>query len=289
MPVGTPIKREFAACPVVAATILSYLLGAGPVAGQSSLRSLRVDLPGQEQNPIKQSWPGIGCWFWSAAEFEPNGYRRFLDLYEKHTGFGLLTTSIRHPVEVTEPRVHDQIKAAAAYARERGMGIVMDLDVRLARQAFANKHPDELQEIVRLREVALSAAGEVSLVIESLSLGEHYTFATRGYDAIAARVVRVYSYVAGPRGIEPASVRDITQRGRVSQADAQGVRVSLACGADDAGRTACILAAFTLFTPDVFAPHLMEFERGILDQYADVPLAGACKDEWGGPRAFRPA
>ena len=40
------------------------------------------------------------------------------------------------------------------------------------------------------------------------------------------------------------------------------------------------------FTPDVFAPHLMMFQRQILDSYRDVPLAGACKDEWGFPPCF---
>ena len=38
----------------------------------------------------------------------------------------------------------------------------------------------------------------------------------------------------------------------------------------------------------MFAPHLIEFERNILRQYADVPLAGACKDEWGFPGRFGP-
>ena len=115
---------------------------------------------GQENNVIKNSWPEIGCWFWSAEEFGPNGYKRFLDLHEKKSGFKLLTTSVRHPVEVTDPKVHDQIKAAAEYALKRGMNIVMDLDVRLARQAFMDRYPDEMQEIVRLREVTLPGAGE---------------------------------------------------------------------------------------------------------------------------------
>lgn len=182
---------------IAASTLLSPLLVASAAVDQAGIRSLRVELPGQEQNVIKESWPGIGCWFWSAEEFKPDGYKRFLDLQAKHSGFGLLTTSIRHPVEVTDPKVHDQIKAAAAYARERGMGIVMDLDVRLARQAFMDKHPGEMQEIVRLREVALADAGEVSLVVEPISLGDHYTFAMRGYDPVSAHVLRVYSYVAG--------------------------------------------------------------------------------------------
>jgi hypothetical protein len=98
----------------------------------------------------------------------------------------------------------------------------------------------------------------------------------------------VYSYVAGAQGVEPNTVQDITGRCKVVQADAKGVRVTIPCTAEDRGRTACLLAAFTLFTPDVFAPHLIEFERNILRQYADVPLAGACKDEWGFPGRFGP-
>ncbi|MCX6873637.1 MAG: hypothetical protein NTW21_07490 [Verrucomicrobia bacterium] len=265
---------------------LSLPLPAAPE--PAALRSLQVALPGQEHNAIKNSWPGIGCWFWSAEEFQPDGYKRFLDLHAQHSGFGLLTTSIRHPVEVTDPKVHDQLKAAAMYARERGMGLVLDLDVRLARQAFMDKHPGELQEIVRLREVALTNSGEAGLTVEPLNLGDHYTYRVRGYDSIAARVLRVFSYVAGAAGIEPDSVSDITGRCNVQQADARGVRIAIPCTAGDAGRTACVLAAFTLFTPDVFAPHLIEFEKNILKQYADVPLAGACKDEWGFPGRFGP-
>jgi hypothetical protein len=261
---------------------------AGADLAQDALRSVRVALPNQEHNVIQTSWPGIGLWAWAAEEFKPDGYKRFLDRYERHSGFGLLTTTIRYPVEVTDPKVHDQIKAAVAYARARGMGIVMDLDVRLARQAFQDRYPDEMQEIVRLREVALKESGEASLAVEAINLGDHYTFGTRGYDALAGRVLRAYSYRAGPAGLDPASVQDITDRCRVTQADTKGVKVAIPCATGDDGRTACVLAAFTLFTPDVFAPHLTAFERGILRQYADVPLAGACKDEWGFPGRFGP-
>jgi len=251
-------------------------------------RSLRVPLAGQEQNAVQSSWPGIGCWFWLGNAFEPDGYKRFVDLHAAHTNFGLLTTSIRHTAEVTEPRVHDQIKAAAEYARERGLGVVMDLDVRLARQAFMDKHPDEMQEIVRVRKTALSAAGDTLVSVEPIQLGDHYTHRTRGYDPVAGRLLRAYACVMGEDGIEPGTLKDITARCRVKQADAEGVKVVAPCSEGDAGRTVFVLAAFTLFSPDVYAPHLIEFERAILDQYADAPLAGACKDEWGFPGRFKP-
>jgi hypothetical protein len=233
-------------------------------------------------------WPGIGCWFWSEEDFQPEGYKRFLDLHAERSGFELLTTSIRYPVEVTEPGVHDQIKKAAAYAREKGMSVVMDLDVRLARQAFMDKHPGEMQEIVRVREKALASSGEVTVAVEPLNLGDHYTHRTRGYDSIGGRVLRVYSGVAAADGIEPGSVEDITARCRVVKADKDGVEVAISCGPGDETRTVFVLAAFTLFAADVYAPHLIEFERGILEQYGDVALAGACKDEWGFPGRFKP-
>lgn len=260
-------------------------------ADDTALRSLRVELPGQEHNAIKTSWPGIGCWFMTAPDFEPDGFKRFVDLHEKHSGYELLTTSIRHHVEVTQPAVHDQIKRAAEYARAHGMRVVMDLDVRLARQAFMEKHPDEMQEIVRLREVALQADGQAMLKIPAITLADHYTPTTlgvRAYETISARLLRVYSYATNETGIDPNSVQEITRRCLVTQADTNGLSVAISGEVTDAGRIACVLAAFTLFTPDVFAPHLIEFERNILKQYADVPLAGACKDEWGFPGRFAP-
>ena len=251
-------------------------------------RSIDVELPNQKDNVIMKSWPGIGCWFWGEEEFRQGGYKRFIDLHEKHSGFRLLTTSIRHPVEVIDPKVHDQTKAAVEYARAHDMAIVMDLDVRLARGAFMEKYPDELQEIVRLREFALKDAGEVAFTVESVNLGDHYTFRAPGYDSVSGRLLRVYSYVAGTEGIEPDSVQDITQRCKVVEASDKGVSIAVACTSRDKGRKVCVMAAFSLFTPAVFAPHLLEFQREILKQYADVPLAGACKDEWGFPGRFGP-
>lgn len=111
-----------------------------------------------------------------------------------------------------------------------------------------------MQETARLRELPLKAEGEAALFIEPFSCGDHYTYRPRQYETFSARVVRVYSYVTGEGGIDPDSVRDITPRVRVVQASVKGVRVAIECGPQDQGRTACVIAAFGLFTPDVFAP-----------------------------------
>src|SRR5690606_20007345 len=106
------------------------------------LRAISVVLPRQDSNLISTSWPSIGCWFWSQEEVQLDGFKRFVDLQKKYTPFTLLTTSLRYPGELTDPKLHDQIKAGAEYAKENGIGIVMDLDLRLAREQFRERYPD---------------------------------------------------------------------------------------------------------------------------------------------------
>ena len=232
--------------------------------------------------------PSLGCWFWSEAEFAPEAYRPFLDLVAQHADYNLLTTSLRVAKrEVTDEAVHRQIQAAADYARQRDLRLVMDLDVRLARARFQSLYPDELQEMLRLREVELSGTDEVALTIQADVPSDHYTFAATPYVPLAARLVRVYSYARVGGKIVADSLKDITtQRCRARDIATNQLTVVISGDVESRGRHACVMAAFTHFTPDVFAPHLVEFQRAILKQYGDVALGGACKDEWGFPPCF---
>ena len=120
--------------------------------------------------------PTLGCWFWAEAEFEPNGYKKFINQFSLNSAYNYLTTSMRIPEkEVTDDDVYDQIKAAAIYAQERGVPMVTDLDVRLARREFEANYPDELQEMLLLHEVTLSTKNSVEAVIHSFDLSDHYT------------------------------------------------------------------------------------------------------------------
>ena len=96
---------------------------------------------------------------------------------------------------------------------------------------------------------------------------------------MSSRVLRVWSYRTTPEG--PEAVEDITTRAQIVQADARGVKVTIPCTAADEGRVACLMALFNMHHPDMFSPNLITFERDVLRQYADVPLAGVCKDEAG--------
>jgi hypothetical protein len=258
--------------------VASRVCGESPAAADAAAyRSLQVELSGQEHNAIKTSWPAIGCWFPMDRDFQPEGYKQFFDLYAKHSPIKLLTTSIRCKRWMTDPQVHDQMKAAAEYARSLGMGIVLELDWPFARPAFVEKYPDELQGVVGVCEAPLKTTGAVEL--SRAPLNAHYFWDSKGYVSVTGQVLRVWSYRAGPEGAE--AVEDITARALVVQANAQSVKVSIPCLAADEGRHVCLMALFYMYQPDLFAPHLTSFDHDVLRQYADVPLAGVCKDEGG--------
>ena len=263
-----------APCAQAAAWLLSLAVLAG-AAGPATSYRLPENVP-----------PDIGAWFWeSLDDFKPGEYKEFIDRVAEHSPFRVLTTSQRVPKEVTDAEVHELVKAAAAYARQRGLVVAYDLDIRLARAAFHKQYPHEMQEMLRIREADLSAAGETRVAVPSAGgPQDHMTWGSKAsYYAMSGRLARVYSYVRGADGIEPETVRDITSLCRIGEASAKQVIVNIPPDKTAAGRKAAAMAAFAHFSPDVFAPHLLEFQRTIFAAYKDAPLGGAMKDEWGFP------
>lgn len=230
--------------------------------------------------------PVIGTWFWWNNEFEAQGYQAFIDHAAKHSPFNLLTTSIRAPKEVTDPAVVEHIRLAADYARDHKIGLAMDLDVRLARSLFMEKYPDELQEMLRLSEVTLHSRERTRVSIDPVPLEDHYTVNNTPYVATTGRLIRVYTYIKGINGIKAGSICDITDKCSIEEETKSRVSLSLPESRTQQELTACVMAAFTHFTPDVFAPHLLEYQHLIFDKYKHIPLAGVCKDEWGFPPSF---
>jgi hypothetical protein len=226
--------------------------------------------------------PEMGCWFWIDRILRPEDFEPYLDKLGRHAPYNLLTTSFRIPErEITEAYFHEQIKAAATYAQTRGMSLVVDLDVRLARRAFQQAYPDELQEMVILREVAYS--GRKQVAVQSIDLNDHYTFRTTHYIPLQGTFLRAYAYkVSGEKMIQ-GSPMDITGECMVIAASKDSVKVMLPDPLQGGYSHACVMVSFTHLAPDVFAPHLAAFQRELIRSYADAPLAGACKDEWGFP------
>jgi hypothetical protein len=228
--------------------------------------------------------PEIGAWFWqSQVELAPEGYRKFIDLVAEHSPYTLLTTSQRIPREITEPEMHDLYKAGVAYAHQKGLRVALDLDIRLAREAFRKAYPEEMQEVLRIKEADVPETG-AEITLAKIENSDHMTWGSKAaYVSLAGKLVSVYAYTRDKDGIDPASVQDITAECKAKEESSTRVVVSIPGGKDLAGRKVAAMATFTLFCADVFAPHLIEFQRSIYKMYADIPLDGAMKDEWGFP------
>jgi len=234
-----------------------------------------------------QYMPVIGVWVWTQQELQQDGYKLFIDQACNHSPFNLLIPFLRFPdQEVVEEKVHDQVKLAADYAVERNIALVADLDIRSARRAFSNKYPDELQQMLRIKEVLLTGSDSVEAVVPSLDLNDHYTDGRITHHVpLSASLLRVCSYQNTTEGIIQETIRDITPACKLVYLSKDSVKVNIpAVRLKEQRQThACIIVSFTHLYPDIYAPHLMEFQRDIIRQYADVRLAGVCKDEWGFP------
>lgn len=233
--------------------------------------------------PAGSEWPPvIGAWFWDDATLAPDGYKAFLDTAAAYAPYTLLTTSLRSSKgEVTDPLFRDQIAKAVRYADALGLKVAFDLDIRLARRAFLARYPDEQQEELVLKILELPQSGSTNVFFEGSDLSDHMTGNTVPYQCLTTRLVRAYSFVRGAEGVDPATVKDITDAGIRAVAD--GPRKLTVTVPAEAGRSVCVVATHAYLTPDVFAPHVLEYQRGIIKQYADLPLAGVMKDEWGFP------
>jgi len=232
--------------------------------------------------------PVLGCWFWRGKEFKPEGYRDFIDKSVVHSPYDILVQSTRaFEKEVTDDEVYRQLKRAAEYAQEKGIRMTVDLDIRLARRAFAAEYPDELQEMLILQEVLFSVNDRIKTVVYSQDLIDHYTGNTTHYIPLSGKLLRVYTYHRTAEGIDPGSLSEITERCTLLHASADSVQVSIPTDHRSDQTYACAMISFTHLAADVFAPHFFNFQRSIIDRYADLPIAGISKDEWGFPPCFK--
>jgi hypothetical protein len=277
------LKMKYLQLPVV---FFIFLVFSGVTFSQNNFSVIpKTDNQGINTLPA-DVMPVQVCWFWSEEEFSPDGYKSFIDTISQHSPFNLISASVRQfGRETTSDAVHKQIKLAAEYAALKGFSMVADLDVRTARRVFESLYPDEMQEMLLLKEIDISEKSNTEVsVFSRKDLSDHYTGRTTPYIPLYGRLVRVYSYIADEEGIEANSLEDITRNCVVVNSSKDSVRVQIPAGQKN--RKACVMVSFTHLSPDVFAPHIIEFQREIIRRYSDVPLAGVFKDEWGFPPCF---
>ena len=226
--------------------------------------------------------PVIGAWFPQEIVMGiPDGYKDFLDTAAVHSHYTLLTTTMRNGGrQITDPFVHDWFKRGTIYAKERGMGVALELDARHSMNAYRAQYPNALQQRLFLKEFDLNEAGTV---LANITYNQNHSDAIIAPGVSAIQLERVFSYQRTAAGAQAGTVQDITNRCVAGNPAGNNISVTLPAIISSEGHKACVIVRVTLAYPDVFSPELLQFEAATVQQYADLPLAGIMKDEWGFP------
>lgn len=241
-----------------------------------SFKPLQVRLP-ENVSPV------VGAWFPQEPEMHPEGFRRYLDAVEKHSHFNLLTTSMRNGSrQITDKEVHEWFKNAAVYAKGKGIGLVLEVDPRHSIAAFRSKYPDEMQERLWLKEFDLVDNQDI---IATIRYDYHNGDAICSGAVTSIQMERVYCYQRGSDSIQSGTVNDITSSCKQVKSSEREISVNVSPGKEGKvdGNKICVICRVKFDYPAVFSPETIDFEADIIRQYADLPLAGLMKDEWGFP------
>jgi hypothetical protein len=103
------------------------------------------------------------------------------------------------------------------------------------------------------------------------------------YISFDGSLVRVYAYNKTEEGADASTLSDITGSCSVISLSDDSILVRIHEKGTGDQQHACVMVSYKHLTPDVFAPHLIEFTREIIRNYSDIPLAGGMRDEWGFP------
>lgn len=204
----------------------------------------------------------------------------------KYSPFNVLVNlrSLGRDKDIMEENSIEQIREIVEHGASKGIGLVADLDVRLALPTFEARYPDELQSMIVFKEIKTNTIGTTDVIVPSRTLSDHYH---RPYLTRSGKFIKALGYNLTKEGlIEPGSLQDITKHCRVVSATKEGVKLKLPSGGEYPFSYILTMVSFTYLYPDVFAPHLKEFQSDIFRKYADVPLVGAHNDEWGFPAAL---
>lgn len=230
--------------------------------------------------------PVIGVWQWDQQHIEANNtkdYEQLIDSVSTKSPYDMLVIFLRFPdYEVTSVNVIKKMKSLSAYAEKKGIGLVPDLDIRNARHAFIKKHPEALQEMLRMKEVQ---AGTHQVILEPILTRDHYSSGNiLPYFSHQSILHRVITYTKDNDSIVPSSVRDITSECSIAKSSADTLAINIPNIAT--GTYAMVIGGFKHDYPDIFSPCLLSFQRSIMQSYKGFKIAGACKDEWGFPPYF---
>ncbi len=207
-----------------------------------------------------------------------------IDIIADYGMYNLITLTMRlagHPVDETQTK--ELFRKYVDYAGSKGIGVLIDLDPRLAREEFYRCYSNEMQKVVILKEL-LAQGASTGFEIESFSCGDHMSGRGTPYYPMKGRFVKALAGNKNSEGkIIAESLSNISEQVNITQADSNSVAGVFESSEPITLSNLFVLVEFTIFTPDVFSPHIIDYQRQLIQMYSDLPLKGVVKDEWGFP------
>ncbi len=207
-----------------------------------------------------------------------------VDIIADNGMYNLIILTMRlkgHPI--VEPQTKELFRKYVDYAGSKGIGVLLDLDPRLGREEFYRRYPDEMQKVIILKDMPIQHV-LTDFEIKSFSCGDHMTGNGTPYYPMSGKFVKALIGNKNSKGeIIAESLRDISRQVDIKLADANGVTGVFKSSEPTRFSHLFVLAEFTIFTPDVFSPHILDYQRQLIQLYSDLPLKGVAKDEWGFP------
>ena len=201
-----------------------------------------------------------------------------LDHYASNSTFNVVTLTLRCAPDLNDPRTKAKVRDYVREAHARGIKVMMDVDPRIARHAFLAAHPDECERVVQAVRVKPDADGKATAsAARKEQLNDHMSWgSTRAYDATGASLLG--GWAVRPDGSKRRLQPFVTEQ-TLNSCTAE-------CAGLSAGEEFVALFEFRLYSIDVFSPLLIPYTRELMEEYRDLGVDGAMKDEWGHPPSY---
>ena len=215
----------------------------------------------------------------------------FRDVLGRQSPYNCVTLSLRCKPDLSDRILQDRVADVIRQAHADGIQVLMDVDVRIARDEFLRRWPDDAQSYLAF-DIVAPTNGVAKFRMLPEFCRDHMCYgARRVYDVFKSRILKAWAITVGADGLgDPATVRDVT--GEVSEGE---------CACALSGKVAdlkpeerlVVVGQFTQWSADVFSPHLLPFAHEMMKRYQALGADGGMKDEWGFPstracmRAFR--
>lgn len=205
----------------------------------------------------------------------------FRDVIGRLGPYNCVTLTLRCKPDLSDRILEERAADVIAQAHRDGLQVLMDVDVRIARDEFLRRWPEDAQSRLAF-DIVTPTNGVAQFRMVPEFCRDHMCYKSRRvYDVFKSRILKAWAIRVGADGVgDPATLREVTDdvcEGEVACV-LSGKVADLA-----AGERLVVLGEFTHWSADVFSPHLMPFVHELMARYKKVGADGAMHDEWGFP------